>query len=335
MKTLFQRRGSTYRAGTVALATGLSFALAFATAAAQAAYPDRAIRWVVPFPAGGAIDNIARTLGDDMSRTLGQPVVVENRPGAGGNIGAEFVARSPADGYTMIIVGNGMSVNSALYGQLTYDPVKDFAPVSLLAVVPNVLVVNKNRRQEGTVKDVIAHAKASPGKYTYASAGNGTSIHLAAALFNSMAGIDMLHIPYKGSGPAMSDMLGGQVDYMFDSITSAKPQIDAGRLRAIAVTTAKRSSALLNVPTVAEAGLPGYELSPWFAAFVPAKTPQPVIESLNRAMLVALKKPEVQKRLAFIGAEPIGSTPSALRDHLAKESQKWGMLIRERGIRAD
>ncbi|MFC4523792.1 tripartite tricarboxylate transporter substrate binding protein [Cupriavidus pinatubonensis] len=335
MKTLFQRRGSTCRAGTVALATGLSFALAFATAAAHAAYPDRAIRWVVPFPAGGAIDNIARTLGDDMSRTLGQPVVVENRPGAGGNIGAEMVARSPADGYTMIIVGNGMSVNSALYGQLTYDPVKDFAPVSLLAVVPNVLVVNKNRRQEGTVKEVIAHAKASPGKYTYASAGNGTSIHLAAALFNSMAGIDMLHIPYKGSGPAMSDMLGGQVDYMFDSITSAKPQIDAGKLRAIAVTTAKRSSALLNVPTVAEAGLPGYELSPWFAAFVPAKTPQPVIESLNRAMLEALKKPEVQKRLALIGAEPIGSTPSALRDHLAKESQKWGALIRERGIRAD
>jgi tripartite-type tricarboxylate transporter receptor subunit TctC len=335
MKTLFQRRGSTCRAGTVALATGLSFALAFATAAAHAAYPDRAIRWVVPFPAGGAIDNIARTLGDDMSRTLGQPVVVENRPGAGGNIGAEMVARSPADGYTMIIVGNGMSVNSALYGQLTYDPVKDFAPVSLLAVVPNVLVVNKNRRQEGTVKEVIAHAKASPGKYTYASAGNGTSIHLAAALFNSMAGIDMLHIPYKGSGPAMSDMLGGQVDYMFDSITSAKPQIDAGKLRAIAVTTAKRSSALLNVPTVAEAGLPGYELSPWFAAFVPAKTPQPVIESLNRAMLEALKKPEVQKRLALIGAEPIGSTPSALRDHLAKESQKWGVLIRERGIRAD
>ncbi|AAP86141.1 LacI family transcriptional regulator (plasmid) [Cupriavidus necator H16] len=335
MKTLFQLRGNTGRAGTVALATGLSFALAFATAAAHAAYPDRAIRWVVPFPAGGAIDNIARTLGDDMSRTLGQPVVVENRPGAGGNIGAEMVARSPADGYTMIIVGNGMSVNSELYGQLTYDPVKDFAPVSLLAVVPNVLVVNKNRRQEGTVKEVIAHAKASPGKYTYASAGNGTSIHLAAALFNSMAGIDMLHIPYKGSGPAMSDMLGGQVDYMFDSITSAKPQIDAGKLRAIAVTTAKRSSALLNVPTVAEAGLPGYELSPWFAAFVPAKTPQPVIESLNRAMLEALKKPEVQKRLALIGAEPIGSTPSALRDHLAKESQKWGVLIRERGIRAD
>ncbi|KDP87415.1 LacI family transcriptional regulator [Cupriavidus sp. SK-3] len=335
MKTLFQQRGSTGRAGTVALATGLSFALAFATAAAHAAYPDRAIRWVVPFPAGGAIDNIARTLGDDMSRTLGQPIVVENRPGAGGNIGAEMVARSPADGYTMIIVGNGMSVNSALYGQLTYDPVKDFAPVSLLAVVPNVLVVNKNRRQEGTVKEVIAHAKASPGKYTYASAGNGTSIHLAAALFNSMARIEMLHIPYKGSGPAMSDMLGGQVDYMFDSIASAKPQIDAGKLRAIAVTTAKRSSALLDVPTVAEAGLPGYELSPWFAAFVPAKTPQPVIETLNRAMLEALKKPEMQKRLAMIGAEPIGSTPSALGDHLAKESQKWGVLIRERGIRAD
>ncbi len=202
-------------------------------------------------------------------------------------------------------------------------------------MVPNVLVVNKNRRKETTVKEVIADAKAAPGKFTYASAGNGTSIHLAAELFTSMAGIDMLHIPYKGSGPAMSDMLGGQVDYMFDSITSAKPQIDGGKLRAIAVTTAKRSSALPNVPTVAEAGLPGYELSPWFAAFVPAKTPQAVIDTLNRAMLESLKKPEVQKRLALIGAEPIGSSPAVLRDHLARETQKWGVLIRERGIRAD
>jgi tripartite-type tricarboxylate transporter receptor subunit TctC len=329
MKTLFQRLGTTSR--MLALAAGLSFA----AQAAHAAYPDHAIRWVVPFPAGGAMDNIARTLGDDMSRSLGQPIVVENRPGAGGNIGAEMVARSPADGYTLIIVANGMAVNPALYGKLSYDPVKDFAPVSLLAVVPNVLVVNKNRRKETTVKEVIADAKAAPGKFTYASAGNGTSIHLAAELFTSMAGIDMLHIPYKGSGPAMSDMLGGQVDYMFDSITSAKPQIDGGKLRAIAVTTAKRSSALPNVPTVAEAGLPGYELSPWFAAFVPAKTPQAVIDTLNRAMLESLKKPEVQKRLALIGAEPIGSSPAVLRDHLARETQKWGVLIRERGIRAD
>jgi len=303
--------------------------------AAHAAYPDHPIRWIVPFPAGGAMDNIARTLGEDMAKTLGQAVVVENRPGAGGNIGAELVARAPADGYTLIIVANGMAVNPALYGKLGYDPVKDFAPVSLLAVVPNVLVANKARTPAKTVAEVIANAKARPGKYTYASAGNGTSIHLAGELFTSMAHVDMLHIPYKGSGPAMTDLLGGQVDYMFDSITSAKPHIDSGKLTPIAVTTSKRSSALPNVPTVAEAGLPGYELSPWFAAFVPAKTPQPVIDALNKAMLEALKRPAVQQRLAGIGAEPIGSTPMALRDHLAKETSKWGALIKEKGIHAD
>lgn len=315
--------------------SALLAAAALVAGTAHAAYPDHPIRWIVPFPAGGAMDNIARTLGEDMSKTLGQAVVVENRPGAGGNIGAELVARAPADGYTLLIVANGMAVNPALYGKLGYDPIKDFAPVSLLAVVPNVLVANKAKTPAKTVAEVIASAKARPGKYTYASAGNGTSIHLAGELFTSMAQVDLLHIPYKGSGPAMTDLLGGQVDYMFDSITSAKPQIDSGKLTPIAVTTTKRSSALPNVPTLAEAGLPGYELSPWFAAFVPAKTPQPVIDALNKAMLDALKKPAVQQRLAGIGAEPIGSTPVALRDHLAKETTKWGALIKEKGIRAD
>ncbi|SDD97104.1 Tripartite-type tricarboxylate transporter, receptor component TctC [Cupriavidus sp. YR651] len=317
------------------LSAALFAAAALASGAAHAAYPDHPIRWIVPFPAGGAMDNIARTLGEDMAKTLGQAVVVENRPGAGGNIGAELVARAPADGYTLIIVANGMAVNPALYGKLGYDPVKDFAPVSLLAVVPNVLVTNKAKTPARTVNEVIANARAKPGKYTYASAGNGTSIHLAGELFTSMAHVDLLHIPYKGSGPAMTDLLGGQVDYMFDSITSAKPHIDSGKLVPIAVTTSKRSSALPNVPTVAEAGLPGYELSPWFAAFVPARTPQPVIDALNKAMLDALKKPSVQQRLAGIGAEPIGSTPAGLKDHLAKETVKWGALIRERGIHAD
>jgi tripartite-type tricarboxylate transporter receptor subunit TctC len=317
------------------LALGLAIASATAAPAAHAAYPDRAIRWIVPFPAGGAMDNIARTLGEDMSRTLGQPIVVENRPGAGGNIGTELVARAPADGYTMVIVANGMAVNPALYGKLTYDPVKDFAPVSLLAVVPNVLVTNKTKSTAKTVAEVVAGAKAKPGKYTYASAGNGTSIHLAGELFTSMAGVDLLHIPYKGSGPAITDLLGGQVDYMFDSITSAKPHIQAGKLTAIAVTTSQRSAALPDVPTVAEAGLPGYELSPWFAAFVPAGTPPAVVNTLNRAMVDSLRKPEVQKRLAGIGAEAIGSTPTALKDHLARETSKWGELIRARGIRAD
>ncbi|MBY4899232.1 tripartite tricarboxylate transporter substrate binding protein [Cupriavidus sp. AU9028] len=306
-----------------------------AAASAQGNWPERPIRWVVPFPAAGAMDSIARTLGEEMSQTLGKPVVVENRPGAGGNIGAEAVARAPADGYTLLIVANGMAVNPALYRKLNYDPVKDFAPVSLLAVVPNVLVANKAKTQATTIRDVIAAAKSQPGKYTYASAGNGTSIHLAGELFTSMAGVQLLHIPYKGSGPAVTDLLGGQVDYMFDSITSAKPHIDAGKLTPIAVTTSKRSSALPNVSTVAEAGLPGYELSPWFAVFVPAGTPPAIIERIHRAMVEALRKPAVQKRLEGIGAEAIGSTPAALKDHLARETAKWGELIRTRGIRAD
>ncbi|MDT6961130.1 tripartite tricarboxylate transporter substrate binding protein [Cupriavidus sp. SZY C1] len=330
MITLLQRP-----AGLPAALALTAALLCAAAAPAHAAYPDHPIRWVVPFPAGGAMDNIARTLGEEMSKTLGQSIVVENRPGAGGNIGAELVARAPADGYTLIIVANGMAVNPALYGKLNYDPVKDFAPVSLLAVVPNVLVTNKARNPQKTVAEVIASAKNKPGKYTYASAGNGTSIHLAGELFTSMAKVDMLHIPYKGSGPAMTDLLGGQVDYMFDSITSAKPHIDSGKLTAIAVTTSKRSSALPNVPTVAEAGVPGYDLSPWFAAFVPARTPPAVVETLNKAMLDALKKPAVLQRLAGIGAEPIGSSPAQLKDHLARETVKWGALIRERGIHAD
>jgi tripartite-type tricarboxylate transporter receptor subunit TctC len=305
-------------------------------AIAQAdAYPAKSIKWVVPFPPAGAMDTIARTLGEHMGRKLGQTFVIENRPGAGGNIGADAVARAAPDGYTMMIVANGMAVNKFLYGKLSYDPVKNFTPVSLLAVVPNVLVTNAAQSKAGTVADVVAQAKAQPGKVTFASAGNGTSIHLAGELFASMAQVDMLHVPYKGSGPAVTDLLGGQVDYMFDSVTSAAPHIRSGKLRAIGVTTLKRSSALANVPTIAEAGLPGYELSPWFAVYMPAGTPQPIVDRMNAALLEAMKVPEVQARFAAIGAEPIGSTPQQLATHLADEMAKWGKIIQERGIRAD
>ncbi|MGH6645112.1 MAG: tripartite tricarboxylate transporter substrate binding protein, partial [Bradyrhizobium sp.] len=239
-----------------------------AAMAQAAAYPSKPIKWIVPFPPGGAMDNIARTLGEHMGHSLGQPFVIENRAGAGGNIGADAVAKSAPDGYTMMIVANGMAVNKFLYGKLSYDPVKNFAPVSLIAVVPNVLVANAARTNEKTVAEVIAKAKAQPGKLTYASAGNGTSIHLAGELFTSMAHVDMLHVPYKGSGPAVTDLIGGQVDFMFDSVTSAMPHIKSGKLRAIAVTTKERSSALPGVPTISEAGLPGYELSPWFAVYM-------------------------------------------------------------------
>lgn len=306
-----------------------------AMAQPDAAWPAKPIKWVVPFPPGGAMDAIARTLGEKAARALGQPFVIENRPGAGGNIGADYVAKQPADGYTIMITSIGMATNKALYAKLGSDPVKDFAPISLLAVVPNVLVVNTAKSSDKSVKDVLAHARREPGKLTYASAGNGTSIHLAGEVFASMAGLDLMHVPYKGSGPAVTDMLGGQVDLMFDSITSARPHIQSGKLRALGLTTARRSSALPDVPTIAEAGVPGYEVSPWFAVFATAGTPPDVVARLNKALVEAMRQPDTLKKLESLGAEPIGSTPQELAAHLNKELDRWGRLIRERNIRMD
>ena len=302
---------------------------------AAADWPNKPIRWVVPFPPGGAMDAIARTLGEKAGKALGQPFVIENKPGAGGNIGADYVAKQPGDGYALMITSIGMATNKPLYGKLSYDPIKDFAPVSLLAVVPNVLVTNATQPDVKTARDVIAATRKAPGKLTYASAGNGTSIHLAGEVFASLAQLDMLHVPYKGSGPAVADLLGGQVNYMFDSITSARPHIQSGKLRALGVTTAKRSSTLPDVPTLAEAGVPGYEVSPWFAVFMPASTPKPIVSKLNKALLDAMKDPDVVKRFETIGAEPVGSTPDELARHLARESERWTQLITERGIKLD
>ena len=331
-----RRRALALAAGAVATMAAAAFlpAPAHAQPADAAAWPAKPIRWVVPFPPGGAMDVIARTLGERAGRALGQPFVIENRPGAGGNIGADAVAKSPADGYTIMITSIGMATNKALYAKLSYDPAKDFAPISLLAVVPNVLVVNANSPDK-TVADVIAHAKREPGKLTYASAGNGTSIHLAGEVFASMAGLNLLHVPYMGSGPAVTDMLGGQVDLMFDSITSAAPHIQSGKLRALGVTSARRSATLPNVPTIAEAGVPGYEVSPWFAVFAPAGTPAPIVQKLNAALLDAMKQPDTQARFDAIGAQPIGSTPAELAAHVDKEMARWGKLIKERNIRMD
>jgi len=298
-------------------------------------WPNKPIRWVVPFPPGGAMDAIARILGDKAGKTLGQTFVIENKAGAGGNIGADMVAKSPADGYTIMITSIGMATNKPLYNKLTYDPVKDFAPVSLLAVVPNVLVTNSTQPNVKTVADVIAAARKAPDQLTYASAGNGTSIHLAGEMFTSLAKIEMMHIPYKGSGPAVSDLLGGQVNYMFDSITSARNHIQSGKLRALAVTTAKRSKSLPNVPTMAEAGVTGYDVSPWFAVFAPAGTPAPIIAKLNKVLIETMKQPDVIERLDAIGAEPVGSTPVALASHLVRESAMWTQLITDRKIKLD
>lgn len=307
----------------------------FATNAVAQEWPNKPIRWIVPFPPGGAMDVMARALAEKSSKSLGQAVVIENKPGAGGNIGADFVARSDADGYTMMITSIGMATNKFLYPKLSYDPVKDFSPVSLIAIVPNVLVTNATQPNVKTVSDVITNAKAQTGKLTYASAGNGSSIHLAGEVFTSMAKIDMQHIPYKGSNPAVTDLLGGQVNYMFDSITSAKPHIDAGKLRPIGITTSKRSKALPNVPTIAESGLPGYEVTPWFAVFVPAATPKPIVNKLNAALLDALKSPEIKAKFDGIGAEPLGTSPDELAIYLNKEIERWGKVISTNNIKSD
>jgi tripartite-type tricarboxylate transporter receptor subunit TctC len=307
----------------------------FATNVIAQEWPNKPIRWIVPFPPGGAMDVMARALAEKSSKSLGQAVVIENKPGAGGNIGADFVARSDADGYTMMITSIGMATNKYLYPKLSYDPVKDFAPVSLIAIVPNILVTNATQPNVKTISDVVTNAKAQPGKLTYASAGNGSSIHLAGEVFTSMAKIDMQHIPYKGSNPAVTDLLGGQVNYMFDSITSAKPHIDAGKLRPIGITTSKRSKALPNVPTIAESGLPGYEVTPWFAVFVTAATPKPIVNKLNAALLDALKSPEIKAKFDVIGAEPLGTTPDELANYLNKEIERWGKVISTNNIKSD
>jgi len=298
-------------------------------------YPDRAITWVVPFPPGGAMDAIARVLSRTMSQELGQNIIVENKPGAGGNIGASYVAKAKPDGYTIMIVANGMAVNPALYRNMTYSPIKDFQPISLLAAVPNILVTQASRSDVNSLNDVIRQVKENPGKYSYASAGVGTSIHLAAALFTYTGKLDMLHVPYKGSGPAVTDLMSGQVDYMFDSISSAKPHIESGKLKALAVTTPKRSSTLPNLPTVAESGMTGYELTPWFATFAPVGTPSGIIDKLNGAMIKAMNTEQVKKTFAAIGAEYIGSTPQELASYLAQETEKWKKIISETGISVD
>lgn len=298
-------------------------------------WPSKPIRWIVPFPPGGAMDVIARALGPKISQSFGQSVVIENKAGAGGNIGADFVAKSAGDGYTMMITSIGMATNRFLYPKLSYDPIKDFSPVSLLAVVPNVLVTNAEKNPVRSVAEVVAAAKASPGKFTYASAGNGTSIHLAGEVFASIAELDMVHVPYRGGAPAMTDLLGGQVNYMFDSITSAKPHIASGKLRALALTTAKRSSALPTVPTMMEAGIAGYEVSPWFAVFMPAGTPKPIVTKLNAALLEAMKQTDIKAKFESIGAESIGTTPEELARHLNQDILRWGKVITERKITAD
>jgi tripartite-type tricarboxylate transporter receptor subunit TctC len=326
----FNRRGF-----ALALAATVAVGSFAAGPAAAQAYPAKPITIVVPFAAGGTTDILARVVGDALKKELGQPVVIDNRAGAGGNIGGALAAKAAADGYTLFMGTVGThAINAALYKKMPFDPVKDFAPLTRVAMVPNLLVANPARPYKN-VKELIAYAKANPGKVTFGSSGNGSSIHLSGELFNALAKVEMIHVPYKGSAPAVTDLIGGQIDIMFDNMPSAIQHVRNGRLKALAVTTAKRSPELPDVPTVAEAGVPGYEATSWFGMFAPANTPAPIVTRLNTALVKVLADPEVKKKLAEQGAEPYGEKPEQFAEFIRKESAKWGQVVKAAGATVD
>jgi tripartite-type tricarboxylate transporter receptor subunit TctC len=317
-------------------AASCAFALLLcAPAHAQDKWPSRPITYVVPFAAGGTTDVLARVIGNKLGPALGTTVVVDNKPGAGGNIGSDFVAKAAPDGYT--ILGGTISshaINVSLYPSIPYDPIKSFQPVTLIGTLPNVLVVNASSPYH-TLKDVIGAAKAKPGALTFGSSGNGTSQHLSGELFQSMTGAKMLHIPYKGSAPSMQALLGQQVDLVFENILAAVPLIQSGKVRALAVTSGTRASSLPDVPTLSEAGLPGYEIVSWQAVFAPAGTPQPVVQRLATEIGKIINDPEVKSRLAGLGVEPSGAGPAELGTLQKSEVAKWAKLIKASNIKVE
>ena len=304
-------------------------------AMAQPGYPAKAIRYVVPFPAGGPLDIVARAIGVELNKSWNQPVIIDNRPGAGGNIGADLVAKSPADGYTILMGAvSTHAINVALYSKLPYDPVRDFAPVTLITSVPNVLVLHPSVPAH-TVKELIALAKARPGQLNFASGSTGSAGHLAGELFKSMAGVDMTHIPYKGAAPAVIDLIAGHVSLMFDNLSSALPNIKTARVRAVAVTTLKRSPLLPQLPTISEAGLRGFDVSTWFGVFAPAGTPADIVARLNTEIVRALHTAEMRERLAALGAEPIGNKPEEFAAFIKTEIPKYAKVVKASGAKAD
>ena len=313
--------------------TLIASALGFSTTA-SAEYPERPIRLVVGFSAGGTTDVVARIIGKEIGDALGKPVVVENRPGAGSNIATELVSRADPDGYTLYMVAVTSAINQTLYKNLRFDLVKDFAPVALAVRVPNLLVVNPKVPVK-SVKELVDYAKANPGKLNFASSGSGTSIHMAGELFKQLADVDVAHIPYKGSSPAMTDLIGGQVDYMFDNMPSAWPHVEAGKLRALAVTTADRSEAAPDLPTMKESGFPSFDVSSWFGVIAPKGTPDDVINKLNATMLAALAKPDVKARLADLGAIPANTTPAEFGDFIKSEVDGWAKVVTASGATVD
>ena len=317
-----------------------SAAVAAVTAAVPAmaqapAYPNKPITIIVPFAAGGTTDILARLVGQYLGTELGQPVLVDNRVGAGGNIGGQLAARSAADGYTLFMGTVGThAINQSLYSKMPFDPIKDFAPISRVANVPNLLVANPQQPFEN-VKELIAYAKANPGKINFGSSGNGSSIHLSGELFKMMTKVDMIHVPYKGSAPAMNDLLGNQIAIMFDNMPSAIQHVRAGKLRPLAVTTAKRSPELPDVPTIAEAGVPGYEATSWFGLLAPANTPAPIVDKIDAALMKVYKNPELLKKFADQGAEPVVETPAQFATFIKAETAKWGKVVKESGATVD
>jgi tripartite-type tricarboxylate transporter receptor subunit TctC len=300
-------------------------------AQAQPDYPARPVRIVVPSPPGGGTDIVARVLAQHLSKGLGQAFFVENKPGAGNIIGIEFVARSPGDGYTLLMVASTLALNSVLYKKVPYDPVRDFAPVTLAATAPNVLIVN-TALPARSLGEFIALAKSKPGALSYGTPGIGTSPHLSMELLKSMTGIDLQHVPYRGTAAAVTDLISGQIAATFANALTAKPQVDAGRVRALAVSGPKRIEALPAVPPLAEAGVPGYEAMQWYGVVAPAGTPAPIVARLNAEAVKALQSAEMKDKLALDGAQPVGSTPAEFGALIRAELEKWSRVAREAQI---
>ncbi|CAG9175112.1 hypothetical protein LMG23992_02868 [Cupriavidus laharis] len=329
------------------LATALLAAMLPATSAiaanAATAYPTKPVKFVVPYPAGGPLDTVARAIGEKLRDSLGQPVVVENKPGAGGNLGADYVAKQPADGYTIVMGAVAThAINPTLFSKMPYDPVKDFAPITLVADVPNVLVMHPGKAAElhiSSVRELVEYARKHPGKLDYASGGNGSAGHLSGELFKSMAKISMVHIPYNGASPAQLSVLSGQTDLIFDNLASASANIKAGKLKAFAVTTASRATAFPELPTIAEAGkglgLEGFDISTWFGVFAPANTPREIVDRLNHDIVAILKTEDMKARLARIGAQPAPTTPEQFGALVQRELKKYAQIVRVSGAKVD
>ena len=312
-----------------------ALAFSFASGVQAQAWPNKPIKYIVPFAAGGTTDILGRRVGAKLSEALGQPVVVENRPGAAGALGVEMLAKSPPDGYT---IGGGTvsshGLNVALYPKLPYDPVKDFSPITMLATLPNMLVVHTSI-PANNVRELIAFLKANPNKHSFGSAGNGTSQHMSGELFKTLTGTTMQHIPYKGSGPMMPDLLSGTISMSFENLTTAYPPVKQGRLKALAVTTAKRSFVAPDVPTMQEAGLPGYDITSWQALFAPAGVPKDIIERLYAETVKALKAPDIAKRLEELGLDPGGMRPEELGALVRSDIPRLSKIVRDSGAKVD